>query len=287
MPSANHGRTTLCLGRQMPPQDQDRQGAAGNDNCPALAGPDLVPNSDQHAVSVTHSPTSTAGPSLESSGPTPPNDCPRPPDPSRLACIQRRLKGQGFSSESTALICASWRKGTAKSYQSAWKKWIDWCIKRQVDPCSTSIDNIVNFLTEVYKEGKCHSTLNTYRSAISMSHDKIDGTPVGQHPITCRLLQGMFNARPPKPRHSTIWNVDQVISHIKGGPHSTDLDLKELSRKLVTLFALSNADRASDIHLLDLQYRTYHEDLRSTTRSHLQSFPRMQGHLPSGDFAGL
>ena len=90
-----------------------------------------------------------------------------------------------------------------------------------------------------------------YRSAISMSHDKVDGTPVGQHSALCRLLQGMYNACPPRPKYTTIWNVDQVIVQIRSRSPSKDLDLKELSSKLVTLLALANADRASDIHLLD------------------------------------
>ena len=47
--------------------------------------------------------------------------------------------------------------------------------------------NIANFLTGIFGEGKSHSTLNTYRSAISMSHDKVDGTSVGQHSALCRL----------------------------------------------------------------------------------------------------
>ena len=147
---------------------------------------------------------------------------------------------------------------TSKAYQTAWRRWVHWCDRRKVDPCSTSIENIANFLTGIFGEGKSHSTLNTYRSAISMSHDKVDGTSVGQHSALCRLLQGMYNARPPRPKHTTIWNVDQVIGHIRPRPPSKDLDLKELSYKLVTLLALANADRASDIHLLDLQ--SYRED---------------------------
>ena len=182
------------------------------------------------------------------------------PDSSRLACVRHRLQNQGVSSASASLICASWREGTSRAYQSAWKRWVDWCGEREIDPCSTTVGNIVNFLTEIFNEGKGHSTLNRYRSAISMSHGATDGSPIGQHPLVSRLLQGMFNTRPPKPKSSLVWNVDTVVTHIKNRPASEELSLKELSQKVVTLLALTNADRASDLYLLTLSHRRYHED---------------------------
>ena len=72
--------------------------------------------------------------------------------------------------------------------------------------------------------------------------------------VICRLLQGMLNTRPPKPKSSHIWDVECVTTHIKNRPSSEELDLKELLWKLVTLLALTNADRASDLHLMDLKY---------------------------------
>ena len=252
--------STLCTDRQKPTQGQDGQSHSGSFDCTPLASSSMVPNPHKHADSSSHSPSVLTQSSSGPSGPTTPIDNAGSPDPSRLAHIRRRLQSQGISADAASLICASWRKGTSKAYQTAWRRWVHWCDRRKVDPCSTSIGNIANFLTGIFGEGKSHSMLNTYRSAISMSHDRIDGTFVGQHSALCRLLQGTYNARPPRPKQTTIWNVDQVIGHIRSRPPSKDLDLKELSCKLVTLLALANADRASDIHLLDLQYATYRED---------------------------
>ena len=70
-------------------------------------------------------------------------------------------------------------------------------------------------------------------------------------------MQGMFNTCPPRPRYTSVWDVEIVIRYIEQRPLSGQLDLKELSWKLVTLFALSNADRASDLHLLDLKFRSF------------------------------
>ena len=107
----------------------------------------------------------------------------------------------------------------------------------------------------MYNENKEHSTINFYRSAISTFHAKIDGVPAGQHPMVIRLMQGIFNTRPSKPRYTSVWDVDIVINHIKSMPPSSELRLTELSGKLAMLLALTNADRVSDLHLLDLNFK--------------------------------
>uniref|UniRef100_A0A1X7VX84 Uncharacterized protein n=1 Tax=Amphimedon queenslandica TaxID=400682 RepID=A0A1X7VX84_AMPQE len=37
------------------------------------------------------------------------------------------------------------------------------------------------------------------QSAVSSVHEKVDGQPVGQHPIITRLVKGVFNVRQPIP----------------------------------------------------------------------------------------
>ena len=112
--------------------------------------------------------------------------------------IRNMLSNQGISQESADIICKSWRKGTAKSYESAWQRWVSWD-QQNTNPLSASLADILQFLTDLYKEGKEYSTVNTHCSAISMSHMSIDGVVVGKHPTVCRLMQGFFNSRPPRP----------------------------------------------------------------------------------------
>ena len=85
----------------------------------------------------------------------------------------------------------------------------------------------------------------------------IDGVVVGKHPTVHRLIQRIFNSRPPRPKYQSVWNVDMVVVHIQSMEPSDKLSLKDLSWKLVTLMALTNADRASDLHALDLRYRSF------------------------------
>ena len=65
-----------------------------------------------------------------------------------------------------------------------------------------------------------------------------------------RLLKGMFNARPPAPRYSGLWNVSVVVEFFRNH-HSADLIILELDKKVVTS---ANADRYSDLAAIDRDY---------------------------------
>ena len=65
-----------------------------------------------------------------------------------------------------------------------------------MDPVSAPINLVLEFRMDLFEEGKQYRTINTARSAISMTHDHVDGFKVGQHPLTVRFLRGIFNSRP-------------------------------------------------------------------------------------------
>ena len=85
-----------------------------------------------------------------------------------------------------------------------------------------------------------------------MTHSRVDDCTVGTHPIVVRLLKGMFNERPPAPRYTSSWEVTPVVESLRSS--SEELTLLQLSKKVVTLMALSNADRCSDLAALDWDY---------------------------------
>ena len=89
------------------------------------------------------------------------------------------------------------------------------------------------------------------RSSISSSHRKIDGHPVGQHPVVVQLLRGMLNM----PRYTHTWDMHLVTKHL-AHLRSAKLrrTLKLLSIKLAMLFALSCPERVSSLSKLDLRY---------------------------------
>ena len=76
-----------------------------------------------------------------------------------------------------------------------------------------------------------------------MTHDHIEGIPIGKHPLVSRLFKGIYNSQPPQPRYSATWDVDVVIRQ----GENDDLSLKQLSQKLALLMALVDASRVSEL----------------------------------------
>ena len=101
---------------------------------------------------------------------------------------------------------------------------------------------VLDFITEEFKKGKQYSTLNTYRSAISATHIGSSGTPAGQHPLVCRLMQGIFNSRPPMPKNVILWDVETALRHAESLFPLEELSLKQISERTAMLLALANAE---------------------------------------------
>ena len=88
---------------------------------------------------------------------------------------------------------------------------------REIDSFSSNINEILDYLTDLYKQGLQYRTINNHRSAISAFHEHIQGRPVGEHPRVCALLAGIFNRRHPQPKYCFIWNVQTVTEFIRNG----------------------------------------------------------------------
>ena len=167
----------------------------------------------------TPHPEDSDGPSWRGS----PNGTRGPSSFSRLAHLRRSFVAEGLSEGVINLISSSWRSSTEASYSSAWRTWDSWCIRRGVNPLSAPLSDILEFLLVQFQAGKQYRTINTFRSAISMTHNEIDSKKVGQHPLVTRFLRGVFNSRPPAPRYTCTWNVDIVLSFLENAPSNDQL----------------------------------------------------------------
>ena len=167
------------------------------------------------------------------------SNAPGIPKPGCMAYLRESFSSRGVSQEASNLLLSSWRPKTQSIYNSAFSKWASWCQQRNRDPTFGPIEDIVNFLSESFGKGFQYRSLNSYRSAISAVHSKVDGYSVGQHPLVSRLLRGAFNEWPPLPRYSSFWNVDVVLAHLRGLGGNGFLSLKDLTLKTVMLMALA------------------------------------------------
>jgi hypothetical protein len=81
---------------------------------------------------------------------------------------------------------------------------------------------------------------------LSTTLDVINGTPVGQDPLVIKLLKGIYNQNPPQPRYLSMWDPEIVLNHMRKVENES-LDISNLSRKLVTLLALSTLLRTAEL----------------------------------------
>ena len=100
----------------------------------------------------------------------------------------------------------------------------------------------------MYNEGLKYFTINAYRSMLSSTVPIIDGCKVGEHPLVCRLLKGIFNSRPPVRSLFPTWEIDVVLDHVRSWDHPSRLSLADLIKKTVFLLAIVSAKRVASLN---------------------------------------
>ena len=138
-----------------------------------------------------------------------------------------------------------------------------WCEQRKIDLLQASVDEVDNFLSQSFAEGKSSSTVNTYRSALSSTLYPVNNVAVGSHPLVVKLLKGMYHLRTPLPCHSSTWDVAKVTSYLRTLFPLEQLNLKTLTMKTVMLCALSSAQREQTLCALDLYLKKQSQDCLS------------------------
>ena len=96
-------------------------------------------------------------------------------------------------------------QGTSKSGQH-------FVSKGKVNHLQPTIRAVLDFLSELYDQGLIYSAINCARSALSSYVSLVVGFVVVQNPLVCRLLKGVFQSRPPKPKYAEVWDVPSGIN---------------------------------------------------------------------------
>ena len=154
------------------------------------------------------------------------------PSANPLESVRGQLAAAGVSRQAADLLVAGWSQGTNSTYESAWRRWLCWCGAKQVDPISCGIQPFLDSIGSLFADGLQYRSINTIRSAVSITHEPIKGSPISQHPPVKQMLKGVYHARPPQPRYSGSWEVSKVVNYLANMGENGDLTLKSLSRKL-------------------------------------------------------
>ena len=129
------------------------------------------------------------------------------------------------------------------------------------------------FLIDLFDKGLQCRTINTYHSAISMTHLPVDGSLIGSHRLVSRFMKEVFKSRPHCPRYLATWDVSVVLSYLRALSPKQDLSLTKVTFKLTMLMALVCAIRSDTLCKPDLQFRVFKHDGMSFTIPQLTCFP--------------
>lgn len=171
-----------------------------------------------------------------------------------MSVIRRSIQSKDLSEQTKDILLSSGREKTTKQYECYLRKWETFCSGREVNPFSTPVKEVLEFLTFLYESGIGYSGINTARSALSSVVTLVDAVhyPVGQHPLIKRFLKGVFNKRPTFPRYSEIWDVSVVFNWMKT-INFDDMCLKLLTLKTVMLLALLSGQRVQTLKALSVE----------------------------------
>jgi hypothetical protein len=145
----------------------------------------------------------------------------------------------------------SWHLGEAVQ-KTFHKRWVSFCCEREINQFQISFNHVIEFLTMLYHNNLGYSALNTARASLSALGFIIDGHAIGSHPVIIRFMKGVFNLRPPAPRHDYVWDVTIVLRFLRKLSPVKYLSLKDLTCKLCMLICLSCAARIQTVHALKL-----------------------------------
>ena len=144
--------------------------------------------------------------------------------------VRQSFEKRKLSNETITIIMASWRRSTQKQYSTHINRWIQFCDKRKTGRLQTSVDSVIEFLTEMFRDGYSYDSLNTARSALSAVCDMEEGYSIGSHPLV-KFLTGVYNLRPSQPKYTETFDVSKVLCYMKTLSPVQDISLKLLNYK--------------------------------------------------------
>ena len=78
----------------------------------------------------------------------------------RMAYLRESFTSRGISMQASDLLLSSWRDKTNTSYNSLFAKWASWYDQRSRDPTAGPVEDVVNFLAELFTEGYQYRSTN-------------------------------------------------------------------------------------------------------------------------------
>ena len=136
----------------------------------------------------------------------------------------------GLSPTAESLIAQSTRKQTKVKYASIERKWTGYCSRIGCDTRATT-NTFANFLAEEFKRDLKYTYIRSYTAALAGYIKDVD------HIILNKLLKGIHNNRPPRPRYAAVWDVNLVLNYIGAMITTSFMDITLKTTALLMLLS--------------------------------------------------
>lgn len=144
---------------------------------------------------------------------------------------------------------------TLQQYNTAYKQWVQFCNKSKIDWSKTTTPILLGFLTQMFEKGASYGTLNSTRSALSL----IFGKQLCNNDYITRFFKGIFKIKPNLPKYQFSWDPSKVLSFLSGLYPNESLSTLALTKKLVTLLALSTGHRVQTLSVIKVNNITIND----------------------------
>lgn len=136
-----------------------------------------------------------------------------------------------------------------KRYENPIKVWWQYCKEKQISVYDPDVKHILEFFTKQSLKVKSYSTLNVYRAAISL----LMNNKLGELPEISRFFKGISNEKPRNAKYTATWDPNVVLTFLSNLFPNDSLTLEQLTKKLVTLLALTTAQRVQTLSKIKLE----------------------------------
>jgi hypothetical protein len=173
--------------------------------------------------------------------------------PGSMAAKRRHLQNQGLSRKVAKTMLAARRKSTYKKYESCWNHYAGWCGQNGIDPYTSSVQEILEYLQYcLSNEGLATESVRGRIYAIALFHTKYPLKSLTCHPWFVQFNKGMKTKYYVPKNRLPKWRLKWVLQALRRKPFEP-LDPRRidlLSYKTAFLLAITSAKRIGELQAL-------------------------------------
>lgn len=148
--------------------------------------------------------------------------------------MRKAFELRDIPKESIRMMISSLSVSSRKQYECAFKKWWSFCKVKAAQTFKVTGKLIIEFLTEGYKNGASHGSLNSTRSSMAF----LFGPEIDRMIGLGNFFKGVANLRPSLSKYDKTWDPKIVSEFLSQLYSNEEISSENPSVKLVRLLAL-------------------------------------------------